>query len=256
MSEQDEIQQPIEPTTQEAAPTTASDSGENHDNKPLFSEEQQKVVNDIAAKKAFEVREARREAEALKKQLEEAKAKIPQQTRPEVPEVDPYSDTYEDDLRRRDEAIRAQAQFDADQKARSTQAEQARAQAEKQKQEETEKMVKAYGERALKLGVNANELQAAETKIIDYGIDPDVANFILSDDQGPLIVKYLADNPLELDAMRGLSPQYAAIRIHTDIKQKASSLGVKTPTAPAPVETLNGSGMPLKERGPKGATFV
>ena len=256
MSEQEELQQPIETTLQEAAPDTALDSGENHDNKPSFTEEQQKVVNDIASKKAFEVREARREAEALRKQLDEANARIPQPTRPNVPEVDPYSDTYASDLQKRDQAIRAQAQFDADQNTRTQQAETAKAQKEQAQREAMGNLVKAYGERATKLGINANELQAAENTVINYGIDPDVANFILSDEQGPLIVQYLAKNPLEMETLRGLSPQHAAIRIHSEVKQRAALLGNKTRTAPAPIESLSGSGVPSKQRGPKGATFA
>ena len=256
MSEQEELQQPIESTTQEAEPTTAPDSGENHENKPLFSEEQQKVVNDIAAKKAFEVREAKREAEALKKQLEEANAKIPQATRPVIPEVDPYSDNYEADLRKRDEAILAQAKYDLAQSEKASQSERARAEQEQAQKEATDKMVKGYADRAIQLGLNAQELAAAEDAVINYGIDPAVGNFILQDDKGPLIVKYLAANPLELESLSALNPQMAAIKIHTDIKAKAAALGVKTPTAPAPIENLSGSGMPLKEKGPKGATYV
>jgi len=256
MSEQEELQQPIGPTTQDAATETAPDSGENHDNKPLFSEEQQKVVNSIAAKKAFEVKEARREAEELKKQLEDVRSKIPQETRPAIPDVDPYSDSYEDDLRKRDEAIRQAVLYDKQQEYKAEQDSKAKLEAESKKKEEFAKTVNTYNERAVKLGVSEAELQAAGNAVVNYGINEQVASFILNDDQGPLITKYLAQNPLELETLSQLDPMNAAIRIQTEIKQKASTLGVKTPTAPNPVEPLSGSGMPLKEKGPKGATYT
>ena len=250
---------PIEPTTQEgAAPAPASD--ENHEQKIEFSEGQQAHINDLMGKKTFKYRESERQHESqvadLKRQLEETQAKIPQLTRPPIPEIDPYSETLEQDLVKRDDAVRAQAKFDRDESDKTVQAEQTQAQSVKIQQEATDKLVKTYNDRATQLGVNVIELQADEATVMSYGIDQDVANFILADDQGPLIVKYLAKNPLEMEVLRGLTPQHAAIRIHTDIKGKASALGVKTPTAPTPVETLSGSGMPLKERGPSGATYT
>lgn len=259
MSEQEQveqIEQQEELTPQQADPNTAADSGENHENKITFSEEQQKVVNDIAAKKAFEAREAKREAEELRKQLEEAKSKIPQQARPSIPEVDPYSDTYEEDLRKRDEAVKQVAAYERTQ-AELAEQDQARQQEEQRKQEEVlAQTIAGYNERAVKLGVSESELRAAGNAVVNYGIDPQVASFILSDDNGPLITKYLSMNPLELESLNKLDPMNAAIRIQSEIKQKASALGIKTPKAPPPVDQLNGSGMPLKERGPKGATYT
>ena len=256
MSEAEELQQPIESTPQEAAPVTAPDSGENHEEKITFSEEQQKVVNDIAGKSAFKAREAKREAEELKRQLEEVKAKIPQAARPDIPVVDQYSETYAEDLARRDEAIRQANAYDLEQASQQRQKEDAAAASARKQQEDFAKTVSAYNDRATKLGVSEAELQAAGNAVVDFGIDDQVASFILGDDQGPLITKYLAKNPLELETLSQLDPMNAAIRIQTEIKQKASALGVKTLTAPKPVETLNGSGVPLKERGPKGATFT
>ena len=255
MSEAEELQQPIESTPQEVETVTAPDSGENHEEKITFSEEQQKVVNDIAGKSAFKTREAKREAEELRRQLEEAKAKIPQATRPQIPEVDQYSDNYAADTAKRDEAIRQANEYDRQQADNKRQIDDAAASTERKQQEDFAKTVSDYNDRATKLGVSEAELQAAGNTVVNFGIDQQVAAFILGDDQGPLITKYLAKNPLELEALSQLDPMKAAIRIQTEIKQKASLLGNKTPTAPAPVESLSGSGVPLKERGPQGATF-
>lgn len=250
---------PIELTPQEgAAPAPASD--ENHETKIEFSEEQQAHINDLMGKKTFKLREAERKYEAeqaeLKRQLEEAQALITPKARPDIPVIDPYSDTYEQDLVARDEAVRAQAKYDEDQNKKADLEKKSQAQQLQSQQEENARLLKAYNDRATQLGVNAAELQAAENAVVNYGIAPEVGKFIFTDDQGPLIVKYLAKNPLEMEVLRGLDPQRAAIRIHSEIRQKAALLGVKTPTAPAPVDTLTGSGAPHKERGPKGATFT
>lgn len=243
-------------TDNQSGSESAPDSGESHEQKITFTEEQQKVVNDLAAKKTFKIREAEREAEALRQQLAEAQAKVPQETRPEVPELpDPYDDNYQEVLAKREEAIRAAAKFDA---AETVRQEQQQAQVLQQQQEQQQVLVKTvtdYAKRAETLGVNAQELQVAGNTVQQYGIDDQVVMHILNDEQGPLITKYLSQNPQALETIRNADPMSAAVYISTEVKTKAAALGVKPPTAPDPVETLTGAGVAPGERGPKGATF-
>ena len=224
--------------------------------KVTFSEEQQKVIDDLAAKKTFKIREAERKAEQLQKELEAAQARIPKETRPEVPSLpDPYSDDYEAQLAARDDKIRAAAAYDANESMRQQQAQQAQLQAYQAQQQALAEKVDKYTNRAKQLGVDAQELQVAAGIIQQYGIDDSVAMHIINDDHGPLITKYLSQNPLALEHIRNSDPMSAAVYISTDIKAKASALGKKQPTAPDPVETLNGAGAAPGQRGPKGATF-
>jgi hypothetical protein len=262
MSEQ--LEQVDEPVIQDEQPTienleagTAPDSGEDHDKKVVFDENQQKVFDQMAAQKAFEVREAKRNAEQLKEQLEAAQAQIPAEVRPEVPDLpDPYDDNYQQALAQRDEAIRASANFDAKESLRAQQAQDATIQKQKEQQEVLTKTVDDYAQRATKLGVNAQELQVAGGIVSQYGIDEQVVMHILNDEQGPLITKYLSQNPLAMETIRQSDPMSAAVYINNEIRQKASALGVREPTAPDPVETLSGAGVAPGERGPKGATFT
>ena len=241
----------VEPTTQEATPETAL-----AEEKVTFSDEQQKVFNDTVAKKAFETREAKRQAEDLQRQLDEAKAAIPQEQAPNVPKLpDPYDDNYEDQVAARDDAIRAKERFDARQSFAQTQREQAQAAQQREQQAALNNKVTEYSNRATALGVNAQELQAAGNLVSQYGINDQVTQFILGDDQGPLITQYLSKNPMELETIRTLDPMQAAIHISSNIKSKAAALGVRTPTAPDPAEILRGSGVAPSKRGPKGATF-
>ena len=69
---------------------SSEDSGETHD-KPIFTEAQQKVFDDAIGKKVFKLREKEREAEQLRKRLEEFEQ--PQtRSRPQVPALpDPFA---------------------------------------------------------------------------------------------------------------------------------------------------------------------
>ena len=105
-----EVEQHLEEqTTDQDVSPTASDSGESHEEKVEFNEAQQKILN----QKAFDVRGVKREKEELERTLEDLRSKMPVEQAPEVPAApDPYSDTYEQDLLARDQAIKERGVFD------------------------------------------------------------------------------------------------------------------------------------------------
>ena len=114
-----------------------------------------------------------------------------------------------------------------------------------------------YEAQGVKLGVNAQELSAAGNAVGGYlaGLN-DVLVHIAKDEQGPLITTYLHKNPEALETIRQLDSLSAATYIATQVKPHAVALGTKPPTPPDPIETLNGSGIGPRERGPKGATYT
>lgn len=253
MSEDQAEQVSVDPTIQADTSETAPIAEQA---KVEFNDDQQKVFNDMAAKKAFETREAKRESDELRRQLEETKAKIPQQSRPNVPDVpDPYDDNYESRLRERDDAIRASAEYDANVRVRqeSAQREQQRTQHETQQKQVVR--IQTYAGRAKTLGMTSAELESAGARVNEFGIAPDVANFIIGDDQGPLITKYLSQNPLEMETLGSMDSMSAGIRIATVVKAKAAALGVQQRNAPDPAETLRGAGVSTSDGGPDGASY-
>lgn len=242
-------------TTQEDGSLTAGDSGESHEEKVTFTEAQQKVVNDIAAKKAFEAREAKRRAEEAERRIAELEAKLPQEQAPSVPDLpDPYDDDYQQRMAERDEALRLKAQYDANQLVKQQQLQQQQQAAQRQEQEELNKSVMDYSERAKTLGISDSELQAAGNLVAQYGINDQITRHILKDENGPIITKYLSQNPQAMDVMNTMPPIEAAIYLETHLKPEAIKLKPRTTSAPEPVESLHGAGAPVS-RGPKGATF-
>lgn len=238
----------VEQTTQEDDSLTAGDSEQPHEEKVEFNEAQQKVLNDIAAKKAFETREARREVEDLRQQMADMQSKLPVEQAPVVPDApDPYSDTYELDLQKRDEALLAKARFDAQSNYQQQQLQLQKQDEQRLESEALNKSVSEYTDRAKKLGVSSDELQAAGQVVSEYGINDQVTKHILADQHGPLITKYLSQNPLAMESLRNMPPISAGVFIESEIKPQAVKLKPQTTNTPAPIDTITGAGTPLKK---------
>lgn len=241
----------VEAETPVEGSDSASDTGENQEQKVTFDERQQKVVDDIIGKKTFKVREAERENERLQNELAEARKQIPQEQRPDVPTM-PSSFDFDSDeefnqaVASRDKAIADAARFDGRQTYANEQLERQQQEAQKADNDALQAQVDTYAGRATKLGVKTEDLQAAGNVVAGYGIDDSVVRHILKDEQGPLITTYLAANPVEMETIRSLDPISAGVYLSTIVKQKAEALKPKLTSAPDPVETLRGGGIPEK----------
>ena len=209
----------------------------------VFSDEQQEIFNKEIAKKVAKLRETERQLEDERRAKEELASKIKPELPPNVPDLpDPFDDDYADKIRAREEAIAQTAIWNAQQGIKEEQARrEAEADAQRQRQEENEK-VKTYSERAEKIGIAPEKLQAAARQVNAVGIGDDIARFILSYEQGPAITVYLSENPLEHEKINELDPISAGIYINEVIKNKAMASREKTTTPPAPVDTPSGIG--------------
>jgi hypothetical protein len=249
--------QEVESEEQETVAEPSPDSGETHE-KPIFTEEQQRIFDEAIGKKVFKLREKEREAENLRKQLEELR-KPETQSRPAIPEMpDPFSvsdDEYKRKIREREQALISAAAYDAQQRLVEQQQRAMAEEAARMQQEALVEKVQSYSERAKTLGVRPDELQAAGAVVGQFGIDDSLVQYILEDDHGPLITKYLSQNVQELDNLRYMHPTMAAVRIATHIKAKAAALKPRLTNVPNPIRTPQPSGIAPKPKGPRGATF-
>ena len=267
MSEQEQLEtfdvEEVEPQEEQLTidldedSSTADDSDDTHEQKVTFSPEQQKVVNDLASKKAYEAREANRRANELEKRLKDLEAQKPAEQAPVIPPPpNPYDDDYEAQIAARDRALVAKAQYDANANYQRQQVQQQQYEVQRLEQETLTKTVTDYSVRAQKLGITESELQQAGSLVSQYGINDQVTRHILDDEQGPLITKYLSQNPHAMDTLNSLSPISAGLFIEQNIKPEAIKLKPRTTGAPPPIDTLNGAGVSQSQRGPKGATFT
>ncbi len=223
---------------------------------PPLTEEQQAAVNEAIGKKVAKQREAERQAEEARRELQEAQQRLQQYERPIRPDIpappDPYEDNFAAKVAHRDAMIAKAAEFDAQIRWQQQQEQARQQQTIAEERAKVVKTVETYSETASKLGITAEELQAAGQQIAPYVSDR-LALRILNDDSGPEITTYLARNLIELDKVTRMSPEDAAVYIATEIKPKAKRSPPKLP--PEPTENISGASMRENSRGPRGATY-
>jgi len=243
---------------EEAEPAESSESApdsEPEEKKTEFTPEQQEVFNKVIGEKTFKQREAERKLQAAEKELADLRAKLPQEQRPQIPQMpDPYDADYDKKVLERDKAIKEQAAYDARQQTLQEQEANAIRMRQEAQQAELVKRATTYAERAEKMGIDSNDLQNSANALAQYGISDDLTQFILKDDQGPLLTTYLARNPVALEELQGLSPIELGHHIAVSIKPNLAPARTRT-QAPDPPDVLDGGGSPPTERGPKGATY-
>ena len=238
----------------------AEDSTEEQADEPegpiSFSEEQQRFINEkIVAKQVAKRGEAERRAQELEQRLQELESQLPKQEmgKPKPP-TDVWADDYEQQVARYEENMANWMRQEAERSYYEQ--EQQRAQQEQEMAQQQAFMEKAqtYAEKAKTLGIKSDDLKVAGNAVAQFGIAGDLVNHILEHDNGPAITMYLARNLSELQTIQNMSPLQAAVHITKNVEPKVAR-SMKRQTPPEPTETVQGSGLPEKERGPKGAVY-
>ena len=197
---------------------------------------------------------AEKRATDLQQELDDLKG---QQAKVEIPPVpDKYSDNFDTELEQRDLAIKKQAAQDAVD-TRQTEARKEKDEARLAGEEVAIKeKIAGFDANMVTHGLNPVATKKAADTVIAYGISENFQDVLLEDPDGPLFVAYLADNPVELEEMNGMSVLQLVNHLNGDIRAKASLLKPQTSTAPDPPITLKGGGAPeLKEDWEKGAVY-
>lgn len=215
----------------------------------------------LIREQAFKARQAKREADEARHQLEELQRRVAQYEQPVRPNIPPPVDPYDENAAQkqieRDALIAQAARWDANQEILRQQQEHAqRTEQAKAEQARMEK-VNTYTKQASTLGITEQELAAAGKAVAQFipnnSQGAALVEFILEDDRGPEITAYLAKNPIELAKIVDMSPLKAAAYIEGTIKP--ASKRPPPNLAPEPVENLRGSAIAEAEYGPKGATY-
>ena len=222
---------------------------------PEVEENGPERYNQRINKKHRELMEERRQREAAEARIQELEAKQQQTQRPEIPPLpDPYDEDFDAQMHARDRKILEVARYDAQQAALNEQHQQQQLQRQQQEKQQLETLATTYAQRAAKLKISPAALKDAGETVAAIGIDQQIVEHILQDERGPLITKYLADNPDELERMQTMTPVRAAVYLETTVKGKING-GVRRVNVPEPPETLSGGGATKRERGPKGARY-
>lgn len=218
----------------------------------------QQAVNKAINKKHAQFKEEERARLAAEAELAKLKSELEERSKPEAPSVPPMPDQFDDNFEElmlaREQKLRELAEFEARQKF-DNEAIQRKEQERKAEQDrELGKKIEAYTNRALNLGIDKEDLERAGNYVAQSGISEHVAQFLLDDEQGPALVTYLEQHPLELDKLVGMNPVNIGMQIN-EIRSKVSLPSQNITNAPDPVKGV--SGKPVNETSPliQGATF-
>jgi len=204
----------------------------------------QEKINKVINRKHRQMREAEEEADRQKKHAEALQVKLDElnkTTAPEIPDLpDPYDAEYDKKMVVRDAAIEARTKYDQEQfynqqKQRTIE----QANLDKQ-QKQAYDNVRIFRDRVQKLGIKEEDIRSAENTVAGYIQSQDVRDFLLQDENGVLMVQYLADNLVELEAISRLTPMAAAIRLTTKVAPEAKKLLPKQTQTPDPLTIENG----------------
>ncbi len=236
-----------EPVTENEGADTATEEV-TEEQKVTFDDRQQAKVNELISGKVAQTHEQRRRADEAERQLAAFQANQPVPQAPEVPEMPTQDELWDnpEKLVEWEKATRQRAKFDADNDAVLRQqeaAQQQQAQAILLKmQERNENYTKTAGD----FNMDPVRVEAESNLVAQSIVNQDTRDFILEDKQGPLVVSYLANNPLELEKMRIMTPLQQAAFVTSEIKPKLASTRTVT-QAPAPATIVDGAGAPKQE---------
>lgn len=233
----DEFAEPSESEASELA-TDNEPQHEQNSEEPETASFNQEAVNKVINKKHYEAAEAKRQAEEYKRQLDAIQSQQ-QSHAPVIPEApDPYDDDYESKMAEYRTAIEAKGRYDAEQRYLH---EQQQMQQQQQQQELMQKQQEAalkYVEAGKKAGMSIEEMTQAGQAVEMYGIGQDLQNALLSDEDGPLIVKHLAANPALASSLSQMQPFEAALYIERTVRSEAKQLKPKSTNAPTPTKRV------------------
>lgn len=230
------------------------DEGEQEEKpkRPEFTPEQQEFVNKINAETAGRYLKRLEQAEAEKREALQRLSQLQPQNRdpqrPSIPDKpDPFDDDYDTKMQAREDALAKAAVYDANKKLLNQLQEQQAAEQQRAEQERITQEVQSYTNRAKRAGISSAELQMAG-EIVSPELSDGMVQYILQDEKGPQITKYLATSPEDLAKVKELPPMRAAVYLETVVKPKAVQKPVKQP--PKPAESVEGQSYGESRLGP------
>jgi hypothetical protein len=202
----------------------------------------QKAIN----KQHYKFQEERRRAEAEKARADALEQKLRQQQpmrRPVVPPMpDAFDSEFEQKMKFREKAIGDQKAFDIQMEMQQRMQQQRQQDMATKQQQKVQESVQKFQERATALKIDPQQMIEHENVVGTYIQDPQIANFLLADKQGPLLVKYLAENPMELMEISALDTVNAVAKIARDVLPKVTSAPSSISRTPAPSKEVSGRG--------------
>ena len=236
--------EPVKAPEEGSALAPDTDAEQAKPSEPELSDAARKAIN----KKHWQAKEAERKAADLQRRLDELESKQ-NVSSSEVPEVPPMPDPLgmsDEEFNRkaaeRDAVLAQRARAEAQQSFNEQQNQTQQEEARRQQEAENERVRNEYAQKAVGLGLGADEVIQQTVEVLNYGVSDAVAEMISTEADGPLLATYLRQNPDQIDAMRTMTVAQQAIHMSTLVRQGAESLKPRTSGAPPPPTDVQGGG--------------
>lgn len=253
----EEIQQVGSMGVTTEAPENQAEAQEVQANSPEVSAEQPtepKYPNQESVQKAIdkqhhrfrEEERKRQETEQQLKQVQEELAKYkPQDQEIEIPPIpDQWDEDYQAKIEAREAALIAKREQDLRKQIAKDQQFQDEQKKRLEAQQQHQARLQTYGENAKKAGISEDSLIAASNRVADVGVMPEIAEVLLTHNDGPKIVAFLADsaNVVELHRVSEMNALQFGMEFQA-LKDRALAFNKPNVSkAPLPVDTVISDG--------------
>lgn len=182
----------------------------------------QEAVNEAIAKQHAKYREEQRRSQQLEAENQRLRqGQLAQQDpEPSIPEVDPYADDVADQVKQRDEAIRAHMAWQQRQQQRQLQAQEYQTRTMENEQAEAAERAERFFSRANEDKVDQTQLTQAVTTVGQYQLGQEVAKYLMDDDKGHQITMQLSKDPTMLAELSLMQPYERILHIERNVRSK------------------------------------
>jgi len=158
----------------------------------------------------------------------------------EIPAMpDAFDDDFDVKVKQRDDAIIANANYQAQNNAYLQQEHNNQQQAVQAAQAKQTELQNGFLGKAQSSGATNEEITGVINTLRQVNLSNDLGDAIMADKDGYFIAKHLAANPQEAHELNSMNPILAGERLSA-IREAASALKPKKSNAPAPVDNLQG----------------
>lgn len=154
---------------------------------------------------------------------------------------DAFDDDFDVKVKQRDDAIIANANYQAQNNAYLQQEQVNQQQAAQAQQAKQTELQNGFLGNAQSSGATNEEITGVISTLRQVNLSSDLGDAIMADKDGYFIAKHLAANPQEAYELNSMNPIFAGEKLLA-IRQKASALKPKTSNTPAPATNLQGNG--------------
>lgn len=217
--------------------SSETESAESEEVKPVkagYVEIKDPAVKARVDELTRKMHENARRAEAAERKLQQAQKEPEPPKEVPPPSADPVTDpdAYRQQWSAREQYIKDQVKFESESQQRKQQSEAV-------EQRKHEQLLATYNKNIDRLKISQEDLKKAADTVTQYGISKDLTEFLLEDDDGPAIVKYLHQNVDVLADLVSMSPVKAAAFIERSIRAKLNEKQVSK--APLPATKVQGA---------------